>query len=80
MFPRTRFQPPKHDDDDRREKNKWYVPLRVIADAEPELAVALRSSSITCDRGEKNVNVSVKTQEGWAGCTARDRILRRDFR
>ena len=36
----------------------------MIPHAEPELAVALRSSSITCDRGEKNVNVSGKTQRG----------------
>ena len=53
--------------DDRRVKKRGYVPLRVIPHAEPELAVALRSSSITCDRGEKNVNVNGTTQEErWA--------------
>ena len=74
------FQPPKHNDDDRRDGGRGYVLLREIAYAKPVLAVAPRSSSITCDRGEKNVNVYGKTQRrGWAGCTAIDRITHRDI-
>ena len=61
-FSRTRFQLKNQKDDDRREKKRRDGLLRAIAHAVPELAVALRSSSITCDRGEKNVNVYGKIQ------------------
>ena len=61
------FHPPKHNDDDRCDGGREYVLLREIAHAKPVLAVAPRSSSITCDRGEKNVNVNGTTQEErWA--------------
>ena len=78
------FQPPKHNDDDRRDGGREYVLLREIAHAKPVLAVAPRSSSITCDRGEKNVNVNGTTQEerwawsdgGWRS-TDRGTLMRR---
>ena len=67
----------------RREDDR-HVPVRVIAHADQELAVAPRSSSITCDRGEKNVNANGTTQEerwawsdgGWRS-TDRGTLMRR---
>ena len=84
MFPRTRFQVKNQKDDDRGVEKKRYGHLRALAHAERELAVALRSSSITCDRGEKNVNANGTTQEerwarsdgGWRS-TDRGTLMRR---
>ena len=61
-FSKFSFPAQKSKVDDGAPKKRGNDLLRAMPDAVPELAVAPRSSSITCDRGEKNVNVYGKTQ------------------